>query len=109
MSRVTGVRQTMLVWGARAACSGAVDCLCRCAPPADTAPLRSLAPCLPYRSGSKQPTPIMGVALTLPLRFAPLRLLGLSRATSPRAPCSSNDALCLPYPLAVTPPTIGAG
>lgn len=27
------------------------------------------------------------VALTLPLRFAPLRLLSLSRATSPRAPC----------------------
>lgn len=27
------------------------------------------------------------VALTLSLRFAPLRLLGLSRATSPRAPC----------------------
>ena len=35
--------------------------------------------------------------------------LNLSRDTSPRAPCSPNDKLCLPDPLAVTPPTIGAG
>lgn len=55
MSRVTGVRQTMRVWGARAACSEAVDCLCRCAPPADTAPLRASAPCLPDHEGGKQP------------------------------------------------------
>ena len=87
MSRVTGVRQAMLMWGARAACSGAVDCLCRCAPPADTAPLRSLAPSLTILCGEQITHLKKVVALTLPLRFAPLRLLGLSRGALPRAPC----------------------
>ena len=74
VSRVTGVRQTMRVWGARAACSGAVDCLCRCAPPADTAPLRASAPCLPDRVVNKQPHSKEGVCprarAPLPLRLA---------------------------------------
>lgn len=87
MSRVTGVRQAILMWGARAACSGAVDCLCRCAPPADTAPLRSLAPSLTILCGEQTTYLKKVVALTLPLRFAPLRLLGLSRGALPRAPC----------------------
>ena len=54
MSRVTGVRQTMRVWGARAACSGAVDYLRRCAPPVDTA---------------NNPTPKRVSALALVLRY----------------------------------------
>lgn len=109
MSRVTGVRQAILMWGARAACSGAVDYLRRCAPPVDTAPLRSLAPCLPDYVGIKPHSNNGGcphALAPLPLRFA---YIDLSRDTLPRSPCSQIYALRLPDPLAVTPPTIGAG
>lgn len=96
------------MWGARAACSGAVDYLRRCAPPVDTAPLRSLAPCLPYRSGSKQPPLQRGC---LPSRScsatAAPRLPDRSRATI-RAPHAINNVtLCAPDPLAETPPLWG--
>lgn len=108
MSRVTGVRQTMRVWGARAACSGAVDYLRRCAPPVDTAPLRSLAPCLPYRSGSKQPHSKEGgcprARAPLPLRLACL----IAPVQLGRAPHADHKiTLCVPYPLAETPPPLG--
>ena len=108
MSRVTIVRQAMLMWGARAACSGAVDYLCRCAPPVDTAPLRASAPCLPDYEGSKQPPLQKG---WLPSRScsatAAPRLPDRSRAAI-RAPHAINNVtLCVPDPLAETPPPSG--
>lgn len=88
MSRVTIVRQAILMWGARAACSGAVDYLRRCAPPVDTAPLRSLAPCLPDRVVSKQPHSKEGVCprarAPLPLRLACL-IAPVQRDRAPHA------------------------
>ena len=77
----------MLMWGARAACSGAVDYLRRCAPTVDTAPLRSLAPCLPYRSGSKQP----------PLQRGCLPSRSCSATAAPRLPDRSRATICAPH------------
>lgn len=95
MSRVTGVQQAMLMWGARAACSGAVDCLCRCAPPADTAPLRASAPCLPYRSGSKYPPKKgRGPHAPAPLCSAPLAWSISCHFSACPMLCINSDFVC---------------
>ena len=107
MSRVTGVRQSMRVWGARAACSGAVDYLRRCAPPVDTAPLRASAPCLPNRKGNKPHSKKGGcprARAPLPLRLACL----IAPVQLGRAPHADHKiTLCVPDPLAETPPFFG--
>lgn len=49
------------------------------------------------------------MALTLPLRFAPLRLLGLSRATSPRTPCYAQIQTASARPPRGNPTPFGVG
>ena len=80
------MRQTIRVWGARAACSGAVDYLRRCAPPVDTAPLRSLAPCLTNYEVSKQP-----------LQKGCLPSRSCSATAAPRLPYRSRAAIRAPH------------